>query len=283
MVCYEIEEVMQDKDITELLMEVKVLLVTTNADEYYAALRYFKPPMEHGEKLLHYKCYIVGQYGLFNIALQNISNIQETKDLIPKANAVFKNINAIVALGILYGVESKNIKRLNVLVSKTLRLYEPPNNTKVWSKVLNLPSPYDNEFKNLLSKWPVDSSIIDQLSEKPSCHFADILCINFESNAEIIEKLIQENPETDGIEMDDAGLIYKHVLDHNYDLMIVKAVCDFRIDKEGKYHPTAALLAADCLHHLMSNERMPVIFEKLLSEGEIICFIIATYIYNYVF
>ena len=40
--------------------------------------------------------------------------------------------------------------------------------------------------------------------------------------------------------------------------MIVKAVSDFGDGgKDNRYQPTAALLAADCLKHYLSNNSMP--------------------------
>ena len=264
LVSYEIEVVTQNKDIDSILTEVKILLVTTNVDEYHAALSYFTPPqtLKDGTKLIKYKRYIVGQCGSFNVALQGIANFQETEELVLEAYEVFNNLGAIISLGVLYGVKKKNAKKTNVvLVSETLTLHEQSNHITIWPDIMYLPSDFNRKFEAVLSHWSPDRSIANRLSNTPTCCFGNILC----GNEFDYKPTIDNYPDPDGIENDGWGPFYKDVLNHNCNLMIVKTVCGFINEEERDYYPTAALLAADCLNYFLKNGE---IFENWLSNGE---------------
>ena len=57
--------------------------------------------------------------------------------------------------------------------------------------------------------------------------------------------------------MEGAGLFHNY-RDHSFEILIVKAVCDFGDGKKGKkYQPTAALLAAECVKHYLSEDNLP--------------------------
>ena len=263
-------EILQDNDddTLQLRAQVKVLVVTTNTDEHNAALSFLMPPLKNSMKLLKYRCYTVGQYGLFKVAVQVIFDLQEPKNSARDANEAFKNLGAVIVLGVTCGVK-KNVKRLDVLVSQTLTLCEQlPNHTKIWSDIMYLPSPYDEQFKTILSEWPQNCSI--QLSKEPSFQFGNFLC----GYSEHTEEIIYNYPNANSIETNNSDLFYKQVLSCNHNLMIVKAVCHFSNNKERKYQPTAALLAANCLNHILNNDKMPEIFENWLTNGKIICFVL---------
>ena len=269
LVSYEIEVVTETNEIN-LLKEVKVLLVTTDVDEYHAALSYFTPPLKDGIKLFQYERYIIGQYGLFKVA-QCIANFQETdpEKLVLEANEIFKNLGAIISLGVLRGVKRNNVKgSKGILVSETLSLYEPPNNITKWTDIMYLPSPFNTQFEKLLSKWSHDCSIANQLSRTPHCCFGNILC---GTEFEITKSIIDEYPDVDGIDNNDLGFFYKGVLNQKCNLMIVKAVCGFINEEERDYFPTAALLAADFLNYFLKDGE---IFRNW-SHGEMkdICYI----------
>ena len=258
MVSDKIENAIQDKG-NEMAAKINVLLVTADIDEYYATLSYIKSP------IIQHKHYIIGLFGFSYVALQRITDFQETIELVSKGKKVFCNLSAVFSLGVIYGVENKKIERLSVLISKTLSLYKPPNSITHWKNIMYLPSPINNHFESLLSDWHPDFKIANRLLEKPHCFFGNVLYGN-----EVTRDIIDKYPDADGIEIDDRGLFYKDVLDYNLNLMIIKAVCGSVNQEERDYYSTAAILAADCLHHILADQRMQKIFEKWLYNGKII-------------
>ena len=71
--------------------------------------------------------------------------------------------------------------------------------------------------------------------------------------------------------MESSGLYDLHITNCcQLEIMIVKAVCDFG-DGEKKKHfqPHAALLAAECVHHYLSNEELPRALANKYGAGKL--------------
>ena len=274
------------RDITSDSFEAKmckqktqILLVTANDFEQYAALSLLEP-MEGSTTLLRYQhnytgllakvaTYTFGRFGAFNAAIQRmtIQGPASAQDVITIAADCFgHNLNAIFSVGVACGVRKKN-NMLDVLVSKKVTFYKAARQgtnkegkLEIISRdIANLPT---SEF--LLQhfynppEWPTESSKVaaSLKTKKPKKHTGLLLSGDYlVDNEEFKDKLLNAfAKEAIGIEMEGAGL-YHDYRSHNYEILIVKAVCDFGDGKKNKdYQPTAALLAAECLHHYLSRE-----------------------------
>ena len=276
------------KDITpdsveanELRGRIQILLLTANDYEYYAALAFLKPvegdtlfrcQHQYTGSLAKVATYTFGRFGACNAAVQMMTfqGPAAAQEVITMAANFFgPNLDAIFSVGVACGVEKKNIKFLDVLVSKSVSFYKVARHgttddgkLKITSRdIANLPT------SNLLlqhfsnpPEWPVETSkIAKSLTETPKLHkglflSGDYLVDNKDFKYELLNNFAKE---AIGIEMEGAGL-YHDYRSHSYQILIVKAVCDFGDGKKNKdYQPTAALLAVECLHHYLSREALP--------------------------
>ena len=269
---------------TEAMMcreKMQILLVTANQFEHYAALSLLEP-MEGNTKVLRFQhnysgplaevaTYTCGRFGAFNAAVQRIitQGPAAAQDVVTIAADCFgHNLNAIFSVGVACGVKKKN-NMLDVLVSQkvTFCTVERHGTTKegkpeiIGREIANLPT---SEF--LLQhftnppEWPTkNSKIATKLAKKPKKRVGLLLSgYRLVDNKECKDELLNNfAKEAIGIEMEGAGL-YHNYRNHPYEILIVKAVCDFGDGSKNKeYQPTAALLAAECLHHYLSKEVMP--------------------------
>ena len=76
---------------------------------------------------------------------------------------------------------------------------------------------------------------------------------------ELIKKFASE---VVGIKMEGAYL-FAAVQDTHAHTIIVKSVCDFGDGSaQEKFHPTAALLAADCVNKILDNPQLPELLDQ---------------------
>ena len=275
------------KDITpdsfeanELQGRTQILLLTANEHEYYAALAFLEPV--EGDTLLRCQhqytgslaqaaTYTFGRFGAFIAAVEMMTfqGPEAAKDVITMAANFFgPNLNAIFSVGVACGVEKKN-KLLDVLVSKCVSFYTAARYSttddgkpKITSRAIaNLPTSdlLLQHFSNP-PEWPAETSkIAKSLTKTPKLHkglflSGDYLVDNKDFKYELLNNFAKE---AIGIEMEGAGL-YHNYRSHSYEILIVKAVCDFGDGNKNKdYQPTAALLAVECLQHYLSREALP--------------------------
>ena len=274
----------ETRDITSDSIEAKmcqqktqILLVTANDFEQYAALSLLEP-MEGSTTLLRFQhnytgpltkvaAYTFGRFGAFNAAVQRMTTQgpASAQDVITIAADCFgHNLNAIFSVGVACGVKEKN-NMLDVLVSKTVTFYGIARHGTKKGK----PEIISREIANLLTsefllqhfnnppEWPtINSKTAARLTKKPKKRTGLLLSGNYlVDDKEFKDELLTTfAKEAIGIEMEGAGL-YHDYRSHNYEILIVKAVCDFGDGKKNKdYQPTAALLAAECLHHYLSRD-----------------------------
>ena len=267
---------------TKLLQEsTQILLVTANTHEYNAVLSLLEPVKS--SLLLKYKhcynigplrktaTYIFGRFGAFNVAVHRMvsQGPAAAQDVITVAASCFgHNLNAIIAVGVACGVENKN-DYLDVLVSEKITFYQYARIGTDKDKVVitnrdiaNLPtSSFFLDIFNQPPQWPANDKgeTVAKLTKKPVLRLGTILSGNKLVDNQQFKNELLENfaPGAIGIEMEGAGLFHNYN-DHNYEILVVKGVCDFGDGKKDKrYQPTAALLAAECLRHYLSDDHLP--------------------------
>ena len=278
-----IEDVTSDSiEANTCQQNTQILLVTANDFEQYAALSLLEPMegravlyrVQHNYSgpLAKVVTYTFGKFGAFNAAVQRMTTQgpASAQDVITIAADCFgHNLNAIFSVGVACGIKKKN-DMLDVLVSKRVTFYtiarygtNKQGKLEIISReISNLPT---SEFllQNFANppEWSTKySKTAARLTiKKPKKYMGlllsgDYLVDNKEFKDELLNTFAKE---AIGIEMEGAGL-YHDYRSHNYEILIVKAVCDFGDGKKNKeYQPTAALLAAECLHHYLSNKVMP--------------------------
>ena len=271
-----------DKD-TKLMREnTQILLVTANKHEYNAVLTLLEPVKN--SRLLKYKhcynigpltktaTYIFGKFGAFNAAVHTMESQgpAAAQDVITVAASCFGyDLNAIIAVGVACGVDKRN-DYLDVLVSEKVTFYQyarygtsDKEELKITNRdIANLPtSSFLRDLFKQPPQWPTNKNggTAAKLAKKPVVQLGTILSGNkLVDNKKFKEELLENfSPEAIGIEMEGAGL-YHNYNDHNYEILVVKGVCDFGDGKKDKkYQPTAALLAAECVKHYLSDDHLP--------------------------
>ena len=263
----------------QLREKTQILLLTANEHEYFATLAFLEP--YEGNSLLEYQhlygghlakvaTYTLGRFGAFIAAVQRITvqgSASAQEAITMAADCFGHGLNAIFSVGVACGVEKKN-KFLDVLVSTKVTFYNSvrqgteDGKPEIRSRdIANLPtSDFLLQKFNLPPKWPTKTSKIAKgLTTKPEMRTGLLLSgDDLVDNKEFKNQLLNNfAKEAIGIEMEGAGLYHKY-RDHSYEILIVKAVCDFGDGKKNKdYQPTAALLAVECLQHYLSRENLP--------------------------
>ena len=259
----------------------QILLVTANDIEHYAVLSLLEP--KEGRAVLYRfqhiysslakaATYTFGKFGAFNAAVQRMTTQgpASAQDVITIAADCFRhNLNAVFSVGVACGVKKKN-GMLDVLVSNRVTFYKVARHgtnkqgkLEIISRdIANSPtSEFLLQYFTNPPEWPTKGSktAARLTTKKPKMHIGlllsgDYLVDNKEFKDELLNTFAKE---AIGIEMEGAGL-YRDYRSHNYEILIVKAVCDFGDGEKNKdYQPTAALLAAECLHHYLNNKVMP--------------------------
>ena len=258
------------------------MLVTANKHEYNAVLSLLVP-LENSSLLKH-TCspkigairksatYVFGRFGAFNAAVHRMveQGPAAAQDVITVAAQYFgNNLNAVIAVGVLCGVKERNVFYLDVLVSEKITFYQyarmstKDNKLKIINRdTTNLPtSSFLLDIFKQPPHWPTDDrpGTLANLTKAPHLCFGTILSgSKLVDNIGFKEELLENfAPEAIGIEMEGAGLFHNY-RGHSFEILIVKAVCDFGDGKKGKkYQPTAALLAAECVKHYLSEDNLP--------------------------
>ena len=279
-------KVIQEHEAESLRKKTQILLVTANKFENDAVLSFLKPIK--GDALLKYQynwkigfikkqaMYIFGKFGAVNAAVHLMvkQGSSAAQDVVIVASACFGNsLDAIFAVGVACGVEGKS-DLLDVLVSNSITCY---NLSRYGTTKDGKPEIINRSIANLQTDpsiigrfstpphWPPEdistSIVLNRLSKLPKMHMGQILSGDYLIDNKDHKKQLLKNfaIEAIGIEMEGAGL-YHDKAQHACDckIMIVKAVCDFGDgEKDKSYQPTAAILAAECLHHYLKEKDMP--------------------------
>ena len=263
--------------------ETKILIITANENEYNAVLCFLYPREPDSDihcyvhklnigfisKELHY---IFGRFGAFNAAVHILTSQgpAAAQSAVTAASICFsRSLKAIFAVGVACGVKEKT-HLLDVIVAKEVSLYTKArySTTKDGESEIESRSPARVEVSTTFlayfleqPHWTSESSDIRQhFVKQPKMHIKEILSGNYliDNEAEQQNLLEAFAPNAYAIEMEGAGLFHDHK-NHNVEFMLVKAVCDFGDGNKSKvYQPTAALLAAECVHHYLNKGKFLV-------------------------
>ena len=272
---------MSDKQLN-ILDQVLLLLLTVNDIENYAAVCCLEPLPGHNEIFRHFQrndagvqtqhaIYLIGKYGACPAAVRQIKPGAEIGGATTAPNLAFrcfKNLIAIIGMGVACGVEKK-VELFDVLVADEVKNYDQARLEQGDPLIRGFTLPTSDLFSSIFRqkiKWP-DGEIKERLDEynvKPTIKQGIILSGPYLiDNAKIKKELIQNfAPEALGIEMEAAHL-FKEAQQVPAHRTIVKAVCDFGDGKKNKvFQPTAALLAANCVKEYLDEGAV-----KLLRRG----------------
>ena len=238
-----------------ILTNVQVLLITTSDYEYSAVQSYLRPLS--GNTLIKYvqlkdneiAFYVIGQYGECTSAVRKVnSEISTIHDVSLMAIECFSNLSAIFNVGTINGVGGK-VATFDVIVSESICTYKVADGTSIRKKERITASSLFSELFSQRPKWPkVDNRFVNHLKEiKPHLYQGTILC-----GPDVNERnLLTYYPNAIGIDNNCTELFTDHRI-MSYHFMAVKCV-----SSKQDTHPTAALLAADCLEHYLNNPQLP--------------------------
>lgn len=258
----ELENLSEKYNITDILdncilTSVQVLLITTSKYEYSAAQSYLHPLS--GNSLTKYQqfeadefaFYIIGKYGECTSAIRKVNMESSTiHNVSSMAAKCFPMLRAIFAIGTISGVSDK-VRPFDVLVSTNICTYEVIDGQVINREAKVNASSLFCELFSQPPKWPkVENKFVNQLKEiRPYLHQGTILCgpdVN-----EKIGKLLTLHPRAIGID-NNCAKFFTECCGMVRHIMVVKCVSD-----KQDTHPTAALLAADCLEHYLKNPQLP--------------------------
>ena len=272
------EEICLPKDIKEEVLEsINVLLVVVNKKESLATRCYLKPLDGHThvyqysqcakhENRTEYAVYQIGKYGACPTAIRTVpcfSDVNGGGSIVPMmAYSCFPNLGAIIGVGVACGVKRK-VQMCDVLVSQNIINYDKEKGPGAEISA----SSFLTELFQQTVRWP-DITIKNRLKEngmkRPAIVPGKILSGPYlisdaKNKKELVKKFASE---VIGIEMEGAYL-FAAVQDTNAHTIIVKAVCDFGDGSaQEKFHPTAALLAADCVSKILDNPQLPELLDR---------------------
>ena len=258
-----------------------MLLVVVNKKENFATRCYLKPLDGHTnvyqttQRVRHGNCiehaiYQIGKYGACPAAIRIVPVFPKKNgggSIIPMmAYSYFPNLGAIIGVGVACGVKNK-VKMCDVLVSQTIVNYDKEKFEKGAGTEVLSASAFLSELFQQAVKWP-DITIKNRLKEngmeRPAIIPGKILSGPYLIDDTKNKKELIENFASDviGIEMEGAYL-FAAIQDTNAHTIIVKAVCDFGDGSaQEKFHPTAALLAADCVNRFLDDPELPELLDK---------------------
>ena len=268
----------------QVLQNIVLLLVTVTDIENLAVHCYLKPldghkkiyqfseRIDHDQSQTEFAIYHIGKYGSCSAAVRNIlpgSEMQDrTTTVVKLAYISFPNLGAVIGVGVAYGIENK-VNLCDILVSSSVSNY---NKVRVQREVLptgdNIDaSSYLKQLFHNLVNWPNDeikSRLKNFGMERTEIQFGKILsapCLS--DDPEIKIRLHKSySSEVIGIEMEGTNL-FATAQKSDIHTIIVKAVCDFGDGNNREVlHPTAALLAADCVSTVLSDTQIPEMLKK---------------------
>ena len=262
----------------QLVKEVVLLLLTGNKTEDNAVLCYLEPLTGHTNIYKYMQrvedgpqtqlaIYLIGKYGAIPTAVRQITPGGEIGGAINApylAFKCFKNLNAIIGVGVACGVE-KRTKIFDVLVADKVCNFDQAKIQAggILNRGFAIPvSQLLSAIFGQIIKWP-DDEIKERLDRcnvpKPKIKQGVILSgpyliDDLETKTELIHNFA---PEAIGIEMQGAYLFKAATNLPIQHMTIVKAVSDFGDGNKTKhFQPTAALLAANCLKKYFDNQQV---------------------------
>ena len=211
--------------------------------------------------------YSIGKYGAVTTAIRKIepgSALLTGAAFAPNlAYDCFPNLGAIISVGVACGVEGKS-KIYDVLVSSKIANYDKARVEDGGFTPRGEVIPASGYLQEIfsLTDWPhASKKVFNHLSgmRLPKIHIGTILSGPYLiDDAEFKDKLLKSfAPEAIGIEMEGSSL-FAAIRRAETHCILVKSVYDFGDGNKNKiFQPTAAMLAADCVRHVLNNPFVP--------------------------
>ena len=268
-------DIQQLTDCDTLLQEVQVLLLTTSENDRLAVLAYLKPFKNN--KLYNYTplsttsnsiCCIIGKYGSSITAIMLVDHRSlQTKQLPFSLLSHFPNVCAVFAVGVAYGI-MRHVKMWDVVLSSNLYTLNAENLQETKSELGG------NSFQSLTSQflcehfsqpplWPLkDNNIVSRIKDSlthPCLTQGSVLsCCNLSDDLSKLRSLSSLSDDIIAIEMDGIASLSDYCRRSNIHFMVAMAIGSLGDSEYDKVcQPTAASLAADCLHHYFSDPQLP--------------------------
>ena len=250
-----------------------------NKDEFNATMSYLKPPKGHDSIYTYHHridnphstdtaIYYLGQYGACVAAVTKIDPGATLRTGVSFALTLayhcFPTLCGIIGVGVACGVEGKT-KLCDVLVSSKVVNYDKARVEDGGFTSRGEAIPASGYFHQIFSQtnWPHTSkeAFKKHLSGMPlpQIHHGTILSGPYLiADAEFEDKLLKSfAPEAIGIEMEGGGL-FAAAHETKIRCILVKSVSDFGDGNKNKiFQPTAAILAADCVRHVLNDPQVP--------------------------
>lgn len=268
-----LEQEKLEDNIDTYIKDTNVLLVTANQTEHNAVLYFLKGRNNDKPQFYSYQFemgfinktvpYVFGKFAGHNVAVHQMGyqGPAAAQSVIVEAAQCFgKNLCIIISVGVACGTSEK-VKLLDVLVAKKLTSYTEGriSSTKDDSFVI---LPRAEGHKKLVpleaylkEHWLAEKSeTAKRLLKPPKIHHGEILSGNYLIDSITAKEILKKkfSMEAIGIEMEGAGLFHDNDYHNNITKILIKGVSDFGDGKKGKrFQPTAALLAAECVHHYL--------------------------------
>jgi len=266
----------QFNDSVTLLEQIQVVLLTTSENDRQAVLGYLKPlknntiynfiPLGTSKDTFSKGiCCTIAEYGSCIAAILKVDCIS----LATKPSSIvldhFPNLCAVFTVGVIYGI-MRHVKMWDVLISTKLFTcsIEETHSELVKNSVQNFTLQFLCDQFNQSPSWPCkDNNIVTKLKDSslstPCVKQGSILCCNIVDNDKFEIKVLSSlSDDIIGIDMEATPNLSDHCRRNNICFMIVKAVGSLGDSKYDRIsQQTAALLAADCLHHYLSDPQLP--------------------------
>ena len=282
-----------DEKEDQVLNTVQVLLLTVNDNEFWATQSYMKPLKGENSIYIYYQSeidphsrstqiYYLGLYGECIAAIAKIDPGAEVRtgaaSAVKLAFKCFPHLGAIIAVGVACGVEGKS-KMCDVLVSEKVIGYDKARKDKD-GYIPRGESTQAGDFLRQIftqTRWPRKSKNIESrfkqeiasLKLVPGIILSGPYLIDDKDYRDLLLKDFAK--EAKGVEMEGCSL-FAAAKGARVETIVIKAVCDFGNGEKNKiYQPTAAMLAADCVMHVLDNSKVAKIISPATKPSSHHC------------
>lgn len=246
------------EDIAEKI-DIQLLLITATEIELKQVLRLLEPFETEEENLkvvTKYETYYLGNFGAFTAAVvrSSMGSMGPSGSTLTANSAIeLWKPDAVVVVGIAFGVDKTKHKPADVLVAERLALYE---SQRIGSKIVPRGSiPLTglgllNRFKDA-----IDWSFKRPDGIKVNMHIGQMLSGNKRiDDPSFKQELVKMFPDSIGGEMEGAG-VFDACSRAKVEFIVVKGVSDWADGKKHDgYQEMAAASATSLAHHVLSEE-----------------------------
>jgi len=240
------DDQLEQSQLGQPVLDVDIVLITFNQYELEQTLRCFCPEAPAVQMEGHNRVYYqLGKHGGQNLVLMH--SRQATIEAMRSAEIAieFFHPNAVIALGIAFGINSEKQQIGEVLISESITTYELARINKDGCITPRGPRPPASKY---LRDWfhQLDAYLIKEKSaEYAKRHFGSMFSGDkLIDNKDYRDQLLSIDPEAIGGEMEGTGIYYACEASKT-DWIIVKAICDFADGNKGKNKDANQKIAAE--------------------------------------